>query len=352
MLRKAKLLTLQGLQSLGVFDVLMRSNWRRRRLLILCYHGISQHDEHLWNPNLYMSPATFRGRLELLKRSGCNVIPLDRAVELLLSEKLPEKSVVLTFDDGFSSFYNQAFSILKEYGFPATVYLTSYYSAFNKPVFDVMCSYLLWKGKTETLAGDEFNHEGNFDLQSEEGRSKAALTIRIYARDKGMSALQKDQLLTQLAERLNVDYESILAKRLLHLLSPAEVAQLAAEGVNFELHTHRHCVPTEREFFISEVEENKAFIRELTASSPSHFCYPSGVHGPQYFPFLREASVVSGVTCEIGLASRTSHVLALPRLTDTNSLQAVEFEGWLCGAATFLPRRQIHDDEVIYPYYY
>lgn len=352
MLRQAKLLTLQGLKSLGAFDALMRSNWRRRRLLILCYHGISQDDEHLWNPNLYMSRKTFRERMEMLKRCGCNVIPLDRAVELLLAEKLPEKSVVLTFDDGFSSLYSQAFPSLKEYGFPATVYLTSYYSAFNKPVFDVMCSYLLWKGRATTLAGDEIKHEGTFDLQNEEGRAAAALALRTYARAKGMSAVQKDQLLTQLAERLKVDYESILEKRLLHLLSPTEVAKLAAEGVDFQLHTHRHCVPAERELFISEVEENKAFIRKFTASSPSHFCYPSGVHGPQLFPFLREASVVSGATCEMGLASRANHVLALPRLTDTSSLQPVEFEGWLCGVATFLPRRPIHDDEVVYPHYY
>ena len=352
MLKKAKLLTLNTLKSLGAFKLFARSTWRNKRLLILAYHGVSQDDEHLWNPSLYMTPDDFRRRMELLKETGCNVLPLSQAIELMSAGNLPEQSVVLTFDDGFYSFYEQAYPIIEEFGFPVTVYLTSYYSAFNRPVFDVMCSYLLWKGRDKVINLGEFDHNGKFDLRSLAERSKAALAIRTYGRDNKLSGREKDQLLISLAQRLGIDYEAILAKRILHLLSPVEVAELAQKGVGIELHTHRHCSPDDHELFLREVEENRNFISQLTNSPPSHFCYPSGVYAPEYFALLDEAKVISATTCEKGLVTPRTERLALPRLIDTSTLQPVEFEGWLCGVSTFLPRKPVHDDKVIYPHYY
>jgi peptidoglycan/xylan/chitin deacetylase (PgdA/CDA1 family) len=351
-LRQAKILTLDVLKSIGAFDLLGRSNWRLKRLLILAYHGVSQHDEHLWNPSLYMTPEMFRHRMELLRENGCNVIPLSEAVKVLATGNLPEKSVVLTFDDGFYSFYEQAYPIIEEFGFPVTVYLTTYYSAFNRPVFDVMCSYLQWKGRHRSFDAHEFSNNGNFDLRDSDARSNAALAIRVYARNNKLSAEEKNQLLTSIAHRLNVDYESMLSRRMLHLLSPSEVTELAAKGVDIQLHTHRHCAPENQRMFMRELEENKNFITQLTNSSPSHFCYPSGVYNPQYFAVLNETNVVSATTCDTGLATQQTQQFALPRLIDTSSLQPVEFESWLCGLSNFLPRRRVYDDEVVYPYYY
>ena len=66
-LRTAKLATLELGKSAGVFHALGHSEWRKNRLLILAYHGVSQHDEHEWNPELYMSPEQFRSRMTLLR---------------------------------------------------------------------------------------------------------------------------------------------------------------------------------------------------------------------------------------------------------------------------------------------
>ena len=51
----------------------------------------------------------------------------------------------ITFDDGTYDFYKQAYPIVKRYGFPVTVYQTTYYSDRGLPVFNLICSYLLWK---------------------------------------------------------------------------------------------------------------------------------------------------------------------------------------------------------------
>src|SRR5436309_496557 len=81
MLRKIKLLALHAANRSGASSLVMNSAWRRRRLLILCYHGISQEDEHLWSPSLYMAPDLLRQRMAALQASDCNVLRLDEGIE-------------------------------------------------------------------------------------------------------------------------------------------------------------------------------------------------------------------------------------------------------------------------------
>jgi len=73
MLKKAKLRTLRFAAQAGVSRWLADSSWRRSRLLILCYHGISRYDEHEWD-NVYMPAETLRRRMQLLVEERCNVL--------------------------------------------------------------------------------------------------------------------------------------------------------------------------------------------------------------------------------------------------------------------------------------
>jgi peptidoglycan/xylan/chitin deacetylase (PgdA/CDA1 family) len=349
MLKKFKQATLGTLKTSGVFRLVESSRWRQKRLLILAYHGISQADEHLWDYTQFMSLDCFRERLQIIKESGCTVLPLSEAVERLYAGDLPDKSVSITFDDGTYDFYNRAFPILKEFGFPVTLYLTTFYSHYNRPVFDVACSYLLWKGREETLDLKAIAVEDSkVDLSSDSSRTAALHKIQKHAREHKLSAEEKDALAAQLAKQLHVDYDELIAKRILHLLKPDEVRELSAEGVDIELHTHRHRVPRERELFLREIEDNRRSIREMTGSDASHFCYPSGVYDSAFLPWLKEACVRSATTCELGLASQDSDPLLLPRLLDISSLSRVEFAGWLAGVSAALPQRRYGRKVAIY----
>src|SRR5215218_8114943 len=195
-LRTAKLMTLNVGKAIGVLEALRRSDWRRNQLLILAYHGVSIDDEHRWDSDLYISPELFRSRMQALKDYGCHVLPLADALQHLRTGTLPTCSVVITFDDGSSDFYSRAFPILREFGWPATVYLTSYYANYNRPVFDVMCSYLLWKGRGRVLDVNGFmNGRATFDLRSGAQRQAAVLEIREFSRREKFSAKRKDELL-------------------------------------------------------------------------------------------------------------------------------------------------------------
>lgn len=342
MLKKIKRTTLSSLKATGAFRLVHSSRWRRERLLILAYHGISVDDEHHWNSSLYMTKDTFGARLRLIKQSGCNVLPLEEALSRLYAGDLPEKSVAITFDDGTYDFYRQAYPLLREFGYPATLYLTTFYSHFNRPVFDVACSYLLWKGSKKTLDMKALcGLDARVDLSSDQARAEALKQLTRFAVEERYSAEAKDELLLSLARELDVDYDAFLASRILQLIRPDEVKELAAAGVDMQLHTHRHRTPQDRGLFLQEIEDNRKSIREMTGDSASHFCYPSGVWNANFLPWLKEARIKSATTCEIGLASRESDCLLLPRLVDVWGLSPIEFESWLTGVSVALPRRRI-----------
>ncbi len=339
MLNQLKRATLKSLKACGGFRLIERSNWRRQRLLILAYHGISLADEHLWDGYLFMSPAVFRARLQLLKASGCRVLPLGEALRRLDANDLPDKCVALTFDDGTFDFYRAAFPLLQEFGYPVTLYLTTFYAQYNRPVFNVICSYLLWKGRDQTLRlKDLTGADAQLALSSGAACAAAFTAIQAFVTAQQLSAEEKDALARALARQLKIDYDALLAQRLLHILKPEEVRQLAAAGVDVQLHTHRHRTPLDPALFRREIEDNRNAIQAMTGTSPTHFCYPSGVYDPAFLPWLAELGIVSATTCDVGLVTAASPRLLLPRVLDTSLLTAIEFEGWLTGASTMFPR--------------
>jgi len=147
------------------------------------------------------------------------------------------------------------------------------------------------------------------------------------------------------ATRLGFDYDDLLRRRLLHLMSPDEVAALPRELVDVQLHTHRHRVPADAAAFEREIVENRTIIANLTsARAATHFCYPSGVTHPSFPERLGRLGVKSATTCFPGLASSTSNPLLLPRFIDTTAASPIEFESWLSGMSALLPHRPVRAD--------
>ena len=182
--------------------------------------------------------------------------------------------------------------------------------------------------------------DAKFDLTSEQSRAEALNHVIRFAGEQRLSAEVKDELIASMAKNLDLDYEAFLASRILQLLRPDEVKTVAADGIDVQLHTHRHRTPQDRDLFLREIEDNRSSILEMTGTSPSHLCYPSGVWDSKFLPWLKEAEIKSATTCELGLASRESNALLLPRLADVSALSPIEFESWLTGVSVAIPRRR------------
>jgi peptidoglycan/xylan/chitin deacetylase (PgdA/CDA1 family) len=87
---------------------------------ILMYHEISTGPDLMW-----VSDQNFRAQMQYLQDNGYQTITLAQARELLAGHFETSKKVVLTFDDGYSTFYANAWPILKEFNQTATLFVIS-----------------------------------------------------------------------------------------------------------------------------------------------------------------------------------------------------------------------------------
>lgn len=328
-------------RQLRAFDVAHCSAWRERRLLILCYHGIADGEETEWNGDLFITRARFAARLESLRQHHCSVLSLGEAIDRLYKCDLPTRAVVITFDDGFANFYSNALPILKKFGFPATVYVSTYYSEHaNLPVFPVACSYLLWKARGQIRTGlDIAGVPAKLDLRTSEGRESAARTIINYAEEKDHSGKAKDELLSRLAAALGEDFDELRERRALSLMTPQEILGASRSGVSIEMHSRSHRIPNLRNRFELDLRRNADQIKEWTGVTPSHFCYPSGLVAPHWVEWLREFPVKSAVTCTPAFACSSDDAMLLPRYVDVSRSSVLDFESWLSGFAPIVRRR-------------
>jgi len=73
-----------------------------------------------------VSIPNFRAQMAAIKDLGFTPIPLSIFLNALLEgSELPEKPIVITFDDGHESVYKHAFPIMQEFGFPGTFYIVA-----------------------------------------------------------------------------------------------------------------------------------------------------------------------------------------------------------------------------------
>lgn len=89
----------------------------------------------------------FREQMIHLKTHGYGVISLAKLVEMLAAgTPLPSKSAVITIDDAYLSVYEQAWPILRDFGYPFTVFV------YTKAVDDGHWNYMNWQQVRELQA--------------------------------------------------------------------------------------------------------------------------------------------------------------------------------------------------------
>lgn len=96
------------------------------RIPILMYHSVADEDESALQPYYWIAttPAQFLRQMTWLHERGYRTASLAAAAGMLQTgEATVEKTVVITFDDGYRNFWQHAFPVLERFGFTATMFL-------------------------------------------------------------------------------------------------------------------------------------------------------------------------------------------------------------------------------------
>ena len=340
-MRRLKLLVFFLCRLAGLFRL---AGWLTRdRLKILCYHGFALDDEAAFRPKLFIRPETFADRLETLHRYGMQVLPLDEAVERLYAGTLPPRALALTVDDGFHSVHRLAAPALRRHALPATVYVTTYYVEHPHPIFRLVIQYMFWKTRRTELEWKDvpWAADGVIDLRDAASREAAAWACIRHGETRCTEAERHD-ISRRVGGLLAVSYEDIEAARILHLMTPEELREVAASGLDIQLHTHRHVFPEDNAARAHrEIADNRAALCRLLGEEREfrHFCYPSGLWDECQWAWLDDMGVKSSTTCLAGLNTQASNRHALRRFLDGENIHPLEFEAALCGFAELLRLR-------------
>ena len=101
-------------------NFLIKSSSSNKEIFVLMYHSVG---DNKWKHSVGVNE--FRRQMKFLK-DGYNVVILSDIISFVRGEKeLPNKSVALTFDDGYYDTYTEVYPVLKQLSIPITVFLTT-----------------------------------------------------------------------------------------------------------------------------------------------------------------------------------------------------------------------------------
>lgn len=157
-----------------VFPILFWLSLPAKSAVILQYHHVSETLPAVTS----ISANTFTEHLSYLQQHDFKVIPLNELLTALQAGRsLPDKTVSITFDDGYNNNYEQAAPILEKFNFPYTIFV-------NPKLIDERKSYVMGWDKLRELAKKGAlisNHSAQHDYlhKQYDGESDAQWQTRI-----------------------------------------------------------------------------------------------------------------------------------------------------------------------------
>ncbi|WP_379677699.1 polysaccharide deacetylase family protein [Massilia consociata] len=276
------------------------------RVCVINYHRIlAEHDPLLASePDL----ATFRWQMELLARCF-NVLPLHEAVAAVAAGTVPPRAVCITFDDGYRSVHDLALPVLREFGLPATVFVTSGYvgqgSMWNDRIIEAV----------QTLPAGELDLSalglGAYPLHSLDDRKATLGTLT------ERSKYLPPQARRDLIERLEALVGDGLAQGL--MLTPEMVVNLDRNGIEIGAHTVSHPILTSLDDDSArlEIAAGKEQLEHILGKPVRLFAYPNGKVGKDFdqrhVDMVREAGFTAAFTTAVGALTRDQDRFQLPR---------------------------------------
>ena len=143
------------------------------RLPIIMYHGIL--NDTKYQGDYVISPVQFENDLKKLLSESYTTVTVSDLVDYVYKDKaLPQKPIMLTFDDGYYNNYLYAYPLLKKYGCKAVLSPIAYYSDyFSETDEKVSASYFhcSWQQLSEMIqSGNVEVQNHSYNMHTEHGR--------------------------------------------------------------------------------------------------------------------------------------------------------------------------------------
>lgn len=317
---------------LGLFSCIRYLN--RNKSAILCYHGVSVLDEHEFLPANFIQFKNFKSRIIHLKSNGYKFISLQQLIENKKRRSLNINEIAITIDDGFLPCFDEMIPFLEKEKIPATLYFTTMNSENAYPIFRLAFNYLVWKTRSEKLDISALSNvlqsyvKSQIDLNNLDQKWKFIKFV-----ERTCNFEQRNEVL----EFVQSEFGYFLTKDQKRAFTIASTSRLKSlKYVNVQLHSHKHCMQGSNQEIEKDIDLNREKLSKVVSSKLEHFCYPSGYYEQRYYSVLKNSHIKSATTCEINIVDKSTPLLCLPRVTDSDKRPFIVLESQLIGLQSFL----------------
>ncbi len=299
--------------------------------VILMYHRIVRTELDPWG--MCVSPENFSEQLEAIGRVATPMSLVD-FVRSSQSGRLPERAVVVTFDDGYVDNFEVALPLLRGHRVPATLFVTTCNIGTNRE---------FWWDRLETLLLATGTLPAKLELQLPSGSQSwdldgaAAYSAADLQADRGIRAWSaargtrlgffydvwktlwplpdssREEALDQLARWVGFEPEPSLSRR---TMTADEIRRMGHEGVmQIGAHTVNHPpLPAhESQVQVEQIIGSRDRLQEILGCPVPTFAYPHGEYSPETIRILQEAGFECAVTVEQKVAGPNTEAMKLPR---------------------------------------
>jgi peptidoglycan/xylan/chitin deacetylase (PgdA/CDA1 family) len=305
------------------------------RALILLYHRVAKLRTDPWG--LAVAPRRFAEHLEVL-RERANPVQLGELTGTLGDGGLPDRSVVVTFDDGYLDNLLNAKPLLERHEVPATVFVaTGFIGQEREFWWDELDRLLLqpgtlpervrlrvdgetyeWElGEAAEYTREDFQGHRGWKAWTGSQTPRQQLYTALYDLLRPLGAAERRRKFAEV-RAWRVDGSG---RRPRHRpLSVEEIGRLQEGGlVEVGAHTVNHPLLSEVTPAVQrrEIRQSKARLEEILGHGVNSFAYPYGKsadYGPETVELVRRAGFACACSTVVDVVRRSSDPFQLPRI--------------------------------------
>jgi peptidoglycan/xylan/chitin deacetylase (PgdA/CDA1 family) len=316
------------------------AEWLQKRLtsraVIVAYHRITNVQLDPWS--MCVAPHHFDEHLQVVQKYAYP-ISLNQLAQAYRAGKVPQRAVVITFDDGYADNLYNAKPLLERYSIPATVFVTTgYVGSAREFWWDELERVLLQPGRLpENLclkignrlqrwelatavdySTEDCQRDRNRRARDGQSGSRLAFYYSVWQQLQSLTAEERqhaqDELLVWAgAEPAARPLWRPLALEELHTLEQGGLVEIGAHTVTHPLFS-AHAVTLQRD----EIQRSKTSLEEWLNHPVTSFAYPFGDYTGETVPLVQEAGFSCACSAVNTTVWRQSDCWQFPRFEVSN----------------------------------
>lgn len=312
----------------------------RKRLVVLCYHGVV--DDRLcddrYRTRVAMTVSQFKSQLQFVRKYYRYISVQELLHSLKTDEPLPERAVLVTFDDGFRNNLTHAAPVLKELGIPAIFFMPTGYIGTNNLLWPHLLDELVLTWPLRAISVP--NGASTCVPAAPTSRNRLAEYLRNVCLE--LADEDRQSYIDALAQEHSPQLDSQL-RELNAFLSWDDVRDLARQRFAIGSHTVHHPILTRLTAtrLREELVESKATIEKETGEPCECIAYPNG-RVQDYSVSVTEAAQAAGYRAGFALCGcpcdPRRRPLAIDRISIVRGLTCDALEARMCGLAAMYRR--------------